>query len=1002
MNTNKSSISVRSILSCLMAFILILSTVSISTITVQAAHAPTITTPRENQVVPHANLTVSGSSPSGRAVYIHLRNVDLDRRIDLGSGTGYGGHRISDWGNTYSFTVSLNSLVPGARFRLAIESRGDGPSTWAAVYFTVESLQRPTITTPRENKAVPHADLTVTGNNSAGGAVYIHLRNLDNNQRIDLGSGTGYDGHRIASGGNTFSFTIPRDRLNPGTRYRVFVDTRLGGQAIGSGNRYFTVQAVVALQSPTITAPRENQTVSHANLTVSGNNPSAGAVYIHLRDVDNNRRIDLGSGIGYEGHRISTGGTSFSFNIAQSSLTPGTRYRLVVESRRDGQNAWSNARYFSVQGAGQQQNYAITVDNPIGRGNTIVISYGANIRFPNIVIRSPDANLRAVTINIPHHGDDVQAIRLTNQGREVSLRNQELRTYSGNRRLPAGFHRVNIWARNVDDTTAGEIVCYFYVRVVRAAVVANRVTAPYGQTQTRLNGNVQLPDYNNGNLKLIRFQIEGGNRPMCTMDNDNGVRWQPSRIREIGHFYINTAGLPAGNYTIVVWARIATGMRYPNPEYTSIRAGTIPLTIGAQSQHRRFNCTAYSPGHTFWLQNDARWSGHRYGTHANATTFGAAACGLFATKNALYALDMKVSVDDLHDAAVSSRARRANNGTFVSANLLPYMQRNNMASFDFRRVTNIQTVVNHVSGGGAAIVNYNWRLANGGTGGHFIAIVGVCIPTQRFLIQCSALDNGRVTRGNTGGSYGTWVATNVWTAGGRWLGPETFILISSRTPQFRASAPALNALPNNDLGVLWNRDYSDTEGYQHEAEGMTVCCDEEASNDEQHSDPTHPNASNKPNSVSDTPVSIAPTTNVPVASTPSFNVSVSNINASEVAQSLRFSIGSQVFTRNGVSATLDAASFIDSSTGRTMVPLRAISEGLGAAVNWDNTTRTVTIVRDGTTIKIIVDAPLPNGMGVPAIVNGRTFVPVRYVSEMLGADVRWDGNAHAVYISMVE
>ena len=81
-----------------------------------------------------------------------------------------------------------------------------------------------------------------------------------------------------------------------------------------------------------------------------------------------------------------------------------------------------------------------------------------------------------------------------------------------------------------------------------------------------------------------------------------------------------------------------------------------------------------------------------------------------------------------------------------------------------------------------------------------------------------------------------------------------------------------------------------------------------------------------------------------------------------------------------------------------MIPLRIIAEALNAEVNWNNNTRTVIIARHGETINLIVDVPLPDDMGTPVIVNGSTFVPVRYVSETLGATVQWDGESKVVYI----
>jgi hypothetical protein len=113
---------------------------------------------------------------------------------------------------------------------------------------------------------------------------------------------------------------------------------------------------------------------------------------------------------------------------------------------------------------------------------------------------------------------------------------------------------------------------------------------------------------------------------------------------------------------------------------------------------------------------------------------------------------------------------------------------------------------------------------------------------------------------------------------------------------------------------------------------------------------------------------------------------------------LRFAIGSTVFTSAGLSVIGDAAPFIDTATNRTMVPIRAIAEGLGAQVNWNETTSTVYITRGGEAASITIGTPLPADMGTAIIQDGRTFVPLRYVSEVLGADVRWDEINRAVYI----
>ncbi len=92
--------------------------------------------------------------------------------------------------------------------------------------------------------------------------------------------------------------------------------------------------------------------------------------------------------------------------------------------------------------------------------------------------------------------------------------------------------------------------------------------------------------------------------------------------------------------------------------------------------------------------------------------------------------------------------------------------------------------------------------------------------------------------------------------------------------------------------------------------------------------------------------------------------------------------------------------------GRTLVPLRAIFEALGATVNWNESSKTVTATKDSSVIvmkigeknigvngKIIaLDVP-------PKLVNGRTLVPVRAVAEGFNAGVDWDGGTKTVYLS---
>jgi len=96
--------------------------------------------------------------------------------------------------------------------------------------------------------------------------------------------------------------------------------------------------------------------------------------------------------------------------------------------------------------------------------------------------------------------------------------------------------------------------------------------------------------------------------------------------------------------------------------------------------------------------------------------------------------------------------------------------------------------------------------------------------------------------------------------------------------------------------------------------------------------------------------------------------------------------------------------------GRTMVPMRAIFEALGAYLNWDGATRTVTARKAANSISLTIGQPSATVNnrtvsleGQPAqIVNNRTLVPLRFVSEALGARVDWDGRNNLVKITSTE
>lgn len=106
---------------------------------------------------------------------------------------------------------------------------------------------------------------------------------------------------------------------------------------------------------------------------------------------------------------------------------------------------------------------------------------------------------------------------------------------------------------------------------------------------------------------------------------------------------------------------------------------------------------------------------------------------------------------------------------------------------------------------------------------------------------------------------------------------------------------------------------------------------------------------------------------------------------------------------NGVETSPEVAPILTS--GSTLVPFKAIAEALNAEVVWNQKERSVTVTRDGITVKLFIDKKTAyvNGQSVtlqtaPAVVKGSTVVPARFVSEALKATVKWEPETQSVVI----
>lgn len=132
-------------------------------------------------------------------------------------------------------------------------------------------------------------------------------------------------------------------------------------------------------------------------------------------------------------------------------------------------------------------------------------------------------------------------------------------------------------------------------------------------------------------------------------------------------------------------------------------------------------------------------------------------------------------------------------------------------------------------------------------------------------------------------------------------------------------------------------------------------------------------------------------------------------------------IPDKTFTLTLDKKEVDITNYLDESTnvtmsvspytqnGTTLVPIRFISENMGATVSWDENTQLVTITKGDTTIILTVGSKVAivNGEELslnvaPEIKDGSLMVPLRFISDAFNADVYWDGETKTIIIEQFE
>ncbi len=138
------------------------------------------------------------------------------------------------------------------------------------------------------------------------------------------------------------------------------------------------------------------------------------------------------------------------------------------------------------------------------------------------------------------------------------------------------------------------------------------------------------------------------------------------------------------------------------------------------------------------------------------------------------------------------------------------------------------------------------------------------------------------------------------------------------------------------------------------------------------------------------------------------------VSASAETKTAILKIGDPYMTINGKRVEIDPGRATKPViiNGRTLIPIRAIVEQMGGSIAWDGRLRQVMIFANNKGIRMRLDLKNAGVISTgqrewtikpldvpPKSINGRTMVPLRFVSEQLGAKVGWDGKTKRVTIT---